>query len=853
MHTWRVGCGIVLVGLYGAMTGARSGWAQRPVTPSTGDTVEVTAGARYAQGGVHRFLLGGGYRDLWTTPIRVPVLDLSAGGGLRVVKQGGGMQTRSLTLESRDGREYRFRSLDKDPSRFFAPEQRGSIVTSLWQDQTSAIHPAGALVAAHLLEAVGVPHPSPELVVLPDAPELGDFRAEFAGLLGTFEEYPEEGRDDAPGFAGFRKVVGTDKLFERLNESPEHQVDAHLYLAARLLDILLNDFDRHEGQWRWGADSPEAPARWLPIPRDRDQAFIAYGGALIRLARMRAPKLVDFDSTFNLTGLTMTGGPIDRRLLSALPLEAWDSVARGVRARLTDDVISEAVRRMPPPYVAQGGEAMAATLRARRDRIPVVAEAYYRRIARVVDVHATDADETAEVTWHEDGAATVTVTAKGARRPWFERRFVPDETREVRLYLHGGDDRAKVTGERRSALTVRLIGGRGDNRLSDAGGRGIRRYDDGKVGKKDVRYGPDSIVTSQIDRRPWPAPDRSPGEDHGGRFVPALSAGYSSTLGVTTGLELALERYGFRRAPHASRFTLGLLHASEPSATRFRVGADWQREASPLYAAVTLQRSTLEIVRFYGLGNDTPAATVDEAVALDHRQLRGTAEVGVRGPRHRAALGVAVLDAHTPSQPGRRIALAPPGGPLDATQLGLEAGFLLDTRDDAAAPARGVLLRATVEAVPPVLDNEEFYGRLGASGSGYLALPLPGSPVLALRAGGARLSGEYPFWAAARLGGAGSLRGYDEDRYSGDAAAWGGAELRVKLGHVVALLPFDVGVHGLAEAGRVWLDGESSDAWHEAWGGGAWIAVMGRTGTLSLTLARGESRSVLYLRGGFGF
>jgi hypothetical protein len=853
MHTRRVGCGVVLVWLCGAMTAARQGVAQHPTAPSAGDTVEVTAGARYAQGGVHRFLLGGGYRDLWTTPIRVPVLDLSAAGGLRAVKQGGGMQTRSLTLEARDGREYRFRSLDKDPSRFFAPEQRGSIVTSLWQDQTSAIHPAGALVAARLLEAVGVPHPSPQLVVLPDAPALGEFRAEFAGLLGTFEEHPEEGEDDTPGFAGFRKVVGTDKLFERLNESPGHQVDARVYLTARLLDILLNDFDRHEGQWRWGAAAPEEPARWLPIPRDRDQAFIAYGGALIRLARMRAPKLVDFDSTFNLTGLTMTGGPIDRRLLSALTREAWDSAARSVRARLTDEVISEAVRRMPPPYYEQVGSAMEATLRARRDRIPRVAEAYYRRIARTVDVHATDADETADVTWHDDGAVTVAVSAKGARRPWYERRFVPEETREVRLYLHGGDDRARASGERRSPITVRVIGGRGDNELSDAGERRVRIYDEGKTGKEDVRYGPDSLVTPLIDRRPWPAPDRAPGDDHGGRFVPALSAGYSSTLGVTTGLELALERYGFRRAPYASRFTAGLLHASEPSATRFRVVADWQREASPLYAALTLQRSTLEIVRFYGLGNDTPAAASGEAVALDHRQLKAAVEAGLRGHRHRAAIGVAVLDARTPAQPGRRIALAPPAGPLDATQLGVEASFLLDTRDDVAAPARGLLLRTAVEAVPAVLGNDELYGRLGASASGYLPLPLPGTPVLALRGGGAWLAGEYPFWAAARVGGAGSLRGYDEDRFAGDAAAWGGAELRVKLGHVVALLPFDIGIHGLAEAGRVWLEGESSDGWHEAWGGGAWIAVMGRTGTLSLTLARGESRSVMYLRGGFGF
>ena len=30
----------------------------------------------------------------------------------------------------------------------------------------------------------------------------------------------------------------------------------------------------------------------------------------------------------------------------------------------------------------------------------------------------------------------------------YRRRFVPGETREVRLFLHGGDDRTEVRGER---------------------------------------------------------------------------------------------------------------------------------------------------------------------------------------------------------------------------------------------------------------------------------------------------------------------------------------------------------------------------------------------------------------------
>ena len=55
--------------------------------PTAADSVEIVAGAKYQAGGLHRFLFGNGYRDLWTTPMRVPVLDLQTfGGGLRPLK-----------------------------------------------------------------------------------------------------------------------------------------------------------------------------------------------------------------------------------------------------------------------------------------------------------------------------------------------------------------------------------------------------------------------------------------------------------------------------------------------------------------------------------------------------------------------------------------------------------------------------------------------------------------------------------------------------------------------------------------------------------------------------------------------
>jgi hypothetical protein len=51
----------------------------------------------------------------------------------------------------------------------------------------------------------------------------------------------------------------------------------------------------------------------------------------------------------------------------------------------------------------------------------------------------------------------VEVRIESGGPPYFLRRFEARETKEIRVYLHGGDDTATVTG--RLGMKVRVIGG----------------------------------------------------------------------------------------------------------------------------------------------------------------------------------------------------------------------------------------------------------------------------------------------------------------------------------------------------------------------------------------------------------
>jgi hypothetical protein len=326
------------------------------------------AADRYLASRPHRALMGDGYREAWAAAIEAPVVDLER---FKPLERSGGRQTRGLRLRGADGKEYAFRSLDKDQAKALGPLPR-LLMGQVRQDQVSALHPGAALVAAGLQDAAGVLNPAPRLVVMPAV--LPDSLADFALLPGTLQEYPRR------GFAGADRVVGTDSLWAELRRAPGDRVDERAYLVARMMDVYMGDWDRHEGQLRWARIDSGGVRSWIVIPRDRDYAFSDYDGVIPGLARRVDPKIVRFDTAYrDLHGLLVKSRELDRRLLCPVPAAAWDSVAASLTAVLDDAAIAAAVRRMPRAWVARS-PALEPTLRARRDRLPQAARRFRQHL-----------------------------------------------------------------------------------------------------------------------------------------------------------------------------------------------------------------------------------------------------------------------------------------------------------------------------------------------------------------------------------------------------------------------------------------------------------------------------------------
>jgi len=820
------------------------------------ETKIIAAGKHYSVSRLHAFLLGKDYRDLWISTIEVDVLDLgNFAGGLRPVMRIGGKQTLGLAMKGADGRDYTFRGIDKDPTQFLPPSFMGTLAARLIQDQTAAAHPAAALIVSPLAKAIDLLYTEPKLVVMPDDQTLGEFQQEFGGVLGTIDEFSSVPSGMETGSFSATEILDSMEMWKRLLAGPENRIDSGEYLKARFLDILIGDWDRHRFQWRW-AKIP-GKSLWQPIPEDRDQAFASYEGLLLSWIRFRFPQLVKLtDSIPGIEGLTWNGWEIDRWVLTDLEWPVWIEIATSVWNRVTDDVIDSAVSRMPKEYYDLSGPKLARILKKRRNKLLDAAERFYKHLAAQVDIHGTDQNDLAEIQHFDDGLVEVRIALhqdeQASGEAYYKRKFSPKETKEIRLFLHGGDDRVVSSGRRTGAIKIRVIGGAGQDVVDDSKGGGTHFFD--SEGQNRLVKG----SGSKYDPRPYRHKVKFPEEpwskerDWGRHTAPLLWSSFSSDFGLFLGGGINTTSYGFRKYPHSSDHIIQGGFAIGAMSLRIDYDGEFRRLNSPLFGTLSTRVSGIEFLRFYGFGNETSSEEKDDFYKIKQAQIS-------LFPAVRLALtslieffiGPEVKYANTNLDEDTLLGQTNPYGAEEFGQIGLRLGFDCDTRDPRRFASPGIRLRAEGSYYPKVWDVESHFGAIQGNATAYL--PATTRLIIALRAGGRKVFGTYPFHEAAYIGGSANVRGFRQGRFAGDSSLYGNAELRLILGKTVIILPGEYGIFGLADVGRVYLEGETSRKWHQAYGGGFFFSVLDLSTVFSLAAAVSEEKTSVYFKAGFSF
>jgi len=804
--------------------------------------------------GFKKFIIGQNYRPEWSAPVNMKVFKISEEkNGLTVISLGGGNQTQSLRLKDKNGKEWVLRTVDKMATKAIPRNLRGTFAEDIALELNSASHPYAPLAIPGLADALDIAAPHPELFFVPDDPSLGFYRKIFANKICMLEERHAtndtlEMKMVKRFFSQLPKEIHlskdtsetktTTKFFDKMLEENDHRPIQQEVLKARLLDIVVGDFDRHLDQWRWGSIDTGKGKIYYPIPRDRDQAFFNSDGFLLKaLSRRALPFLKGFRYDIpKVNWLGYGAKDFDRLFLTDLDDTEWEKTIAEVQQKLTDSVIRKAVWNMPPEISRISGETIARKMMSRRDILATEAMNYYRFISRKVNILGSNKKEYFKISKYGDGLQ-VKVFARTKKNDtsfvMYSRVFNPSTTKELRLYGLNDDDIFDIEDNVTSRIKIRIIGGKGYDTFDIKGNVETLLYDlkDGGNHIKNNSRAKNRFSTEA------PVNDKDIfGFNYNTTRFPQLHFGQNTDDGFWIGGAFSKRTFGFRNLPYASDQRLAALYSVSRKAWQFNYVGEFNHITRKTDLVIKANFSSPVLRNFFGFGNNTE---IDLSKPKDFYQSRYKlfeTEALLRKrffEKLHIMAGPAFYSYRNSIEDNRNNFFGKPvQNGLDSAgiyskkdYLGGKLVLLLDNRNDELFPTRGIHWQNEFVSIAGLKKGNYNYTAFTSDMSVYASFTDPAKFVAVLKFGGGHIfSKNYEYFQALTLGANNNLPGFRKNRYAGTSTLYSGLELRVKLfGMQSNMLPGQLGLTGFYDAGRVWLPGERSKRWHGAYGGGVYF------------------------------
>ncbi len=794
------------------------------------DTVVIAASNQYKNpNGLRRFMLGVNYRKEWGMPIPMKVFNINKEkGGFKIGSLGGGKQTRSLKLIDKNGKEWSLRSIDKDPEKAVPENLRGSIAQDIVQDAISASHPYAPLTISTLAKAVGVKQGAPELFYIPDDPSFGPYQKIFANSVAMLED-----RDPTPDAS---ETKSTASLVDKLLDDNDNSVKQEDVLNARLLDMLIGDYDRHADQWKWGIADTGKGKLYYPVPRDRDQAFFRSNGFLIEMiSRLAIPYLNGFqDEIDDINKFNMVAKDFDRFFMNALKEEDWKKGLKEFTLKITDSVIHEAVMGLPPKIYELNGKNIEKKLRSRRDEMERKGMNYYKFISREVTVTGSNKKEYFHV--EQEGKNVVVSMWKKTKNSdstalIYKRSFDPAITKEIRLYGFNGDDDFMIEENVNSKILIRVIGGKGTDTFYMAGKAKKYVYD--------LSTEPNVFLKSYKTHKELKSNPEVLSYENQYNYntikFPTIKLGFNAEDGVLLGAGAIFTRHGFRKKPFKTQHTFGALAAPNQSAFQVAYRGEFTGLVAKKDLLLNFSYISPTLNNFFGFGNNTSLNTSTPRAFYRTRYKFLEADVLLRkriGKIAAFSFGPTFnkYSAEFGDNKGRLIdnPLVYVPSQIFTTKYyaGGKATLNLEYIDSKLFPKRGITWYNSIVSVKGLNSTSRNLTKYTSDMTVYANVTGKSRITAIIRAGGGKILSDNPeYFQLLTMGANNFNRGYLKNRFSGDASLYTGLETRIKLINSKSyLVPGEFGVLGFYDIGRVWFRGEVSRRWHDSYGGGLYYA-----------------------------
>ncbi len=802
---------------------------------------------------LYKSVWGQRYRELYGKSINVQVAILDTlYGGLKPVIKGGGHQTISIRLEDSLGRDYNMRRLKKSAVQFLqavaykdTPVQdqlENTIAENVIEDFYTAAHPYAFLAVPKLSDAIGLYHTNPKLFYVPKQKALEEYNTDFGDELYMIVERPEDDWTNKKSFGeNTIDILSTSDMLEKLRKDEKYFIDEPAYVKARVFDMLIGDWDRHQDQWRWAEmETSAGDKRFLPIPRDRDQAFSNFDGAFFGTLR----GLTGFANQFAVYGddikdvkwFNTAATGMDRSLLQNVSRDTWIEQAKFIQENMTDEVIENAFLELPEITRGETTDFIVKSLKGRRENIVEIATRYYDYMAKLAIVTGTDKDDYIEIERLDNNQTKIIVSRiKDGKKADLisEKIYNKTDTDEIWIYALDDDDVIHVRGAAdKNLIFVRVIGGQNNDiyNVAEDSGRKVKIYDYltkpstvESQGNAKLRFR-DNYMQNTFDK------DKKTFKS--GSLTPGI--GYNPDDGLKLGIQRIATVNGFKRNPFTTQSTYQFAYYFGTNS----FDLSYQGEFAQIWGNFNLlvganYSNPNSVTNFFGYGNETP--NYDQDLDFDYNRAK-IEKAGIKfGFVRKSPFGsyfgyLASFEGIKVKESQDRFIAEEFNGVnpevFDRNYFGALTGtYRYESYDKDLNPSRGMKFELIGGGKINLSDPDRYYGYINPYLGFYNAVSKNRKLVVKSQVQAQfNIGDDYEFYQAAQIGADTGLRGYRQERFSGKTALATGADLRYSFNQFkTSFLPFQIGIYGGFDLGRVWNEEEDSKVWHDSYGGGLWI------------------------------
>jgi len=391
-----------------------------------------------------------------------------------------------------------------------------------------------------------------------------------------------------------------------------------------------------------------------------------------------------------------------------------------------------------------------------------------------------------------------------------------------------GKDQFQVTGNGKASIRIRVIGGEDQDVLTNNSGSKVFAYDElegiDMVGNGIADHTSADIEANEYERN---------GFKYNTNF-PYITFGNTVDDGFWLGAGMNWVNQGWRKSPYKSSHKVSFTIAP---AGRNSIIANYDGHFPDAFGSVDFAPSlgflSPHYENYFGFGNES----INELREIEFNWVR--LQSYHVSPLFKLASDNGLLDftfgpsywSHDIKFVEGRIIDESLGFTTEDFQrkdfLGLQAGVSAALVDNSVFPTGGAVFNAKAQYMSG-LSHDDNVLDFRTDLSLYVRLLAKPKLVLANGIGYHKVFGDPQFYQTADLGNTTNLRGFRENRFRGDSAFFHNIDLRLFLFKWDnTFIPMDIGVLGGFDYGRVWIDNEISDTWHNSKTVGIWMELLG--------------------------